>query len=263
MFMLLLLLSYQQAAAQVAPVIEWQKCLGGSWDDYATSVQQTFDGGFIVTGWTYSTDGLVTGNHGACDVWVVKMDAAGNPQWEKTYGGSGSDFAYYILQSADSGYIVAGISTSTDGDLTENKGLDDVWVLKLDATGNIEWQRSLGGSNYDDAYSVIETPGGGFVFAARSASSDGDVSTNHGGYDYWIFKLDGVGNLMWEKSFGGTHDDKAHSIDIAAANGFIISGYSDSDDGDLTENHGLIDYWVIKLDSNGNLLWQKFTRRQR
>ena len=115
----------------------WQKCLGGSDDDVAYSIQQTSDGGYIVAGETYSTDGDVVGNHGATDAWVVKLNASGGIVWQKCLGGSSEESAYSIQQTSDGGYIVAGGTSSTDGDVTGHDGQyeDDAWVVKLNASG--------------------------------------------------------------------------------------------------------------------------------
>jgi len=143
------------ASAKLAPVIEWQKCLGGSDIDQALSVQQTSDGGYIVGGRSNSTDGDVTGNHGGYDPWVVKLSTSGNIEWQKCLGSSGFDEgASSVQQTSDGGYIVAGTTTSNDGDVTGNHGDMDSWVVKLDTSGNIEWQKSLGGSDTDGALSI-------------------------------------------------------------------------------------------------------------
>ena len=129
-----------------APAIQWQKSLGGSNNDYAYAIRQTTDGGYIVAGYSSSNDGDVTGNHGGLDYWVVKLNSTGNIEWQKSLGGSSNDKAYAIQQTADGGYIVAGFSYSIDGDVTGNHGAFDYWVVKLNSTGNIEWQKSLGRS---------------------------------------------------------------------------------------------------------------------
>ncbi|KKH97277.1 hypothetical protein EO95_16555 [Methanosarcina sp. 1.H.T.1A.1] len=237
--------------------IEWQKCLGGSDKDGARDIQQTSDGGYIVTGSSYSTDGDVTGNHGKDDYWVVKLDPKGNIDWQKCLGGSGYDFAYSIQQTSDGGYIVAGHSDSKDGDVTENHGKDDYWVVKLDTKGNIDWQKCLGGSGYDFAYSIQQTSDGGYIVAGHSDSKDGDVAGNHGINDYWVVKLDTKGNIDWQKGLGGSISDCAYSVQQTSDGGYIVAGMSDSNDGDVNENHGSSDCWVVKLDTEGNIEWQK------
>jgi len=239
--------------------IEWQKALGGSLDDYAYSVQQTSDGGYIVAGYTQSNDGDVSGNHGELgyDYWIVKLDSNGNIEWKKTLGGSDYDKAYSIQQTNDGGYIVVGHTWSNDGDVSGNHGGEDYWVVKLDSNGYIEWQKALGGSNYDNAYSIQQTNDGGYIVAGWASSTDGDVSGNHGGLDYWIVKLDAYGNIIWQKCLGGSERDWAESIQQTKDGGYIVAGYTESNDGDVSGNHGRADYWIVKLDAYGNIIWQK------
>jgi hypothetical protein len=238
--------------------IQWQKCLGGSDGDSAFSIQQTTDGGYIVAGYSDSSDGDVTGHHGNNDYndyWVVKLDAGGEIQWQKCLGGS---TAFSIRQIADGGYIVAGYSTSTDDDVTGNHGGGDYWVVKLDADGEIQWQKCLGGSGWEEARSIQQTTDGGYIVVGGSGSSDGDVTGNHGRGDYWVVKLDAGGEIQWQKCLGGSHGDSATSIQQTADGGYIVAGGSDSTDGDVTGNHGSTDYWVVKLDGTGGIQWQKY-----
>jgi len=240
-----------------APAIEWEKSLGGSSSENASSIQQTTDGGYIVAGSSNSNDGDVSGNNGQSDYWIVKLDASGNITWEKSLGGSNSDGAKSIQQTTDGGYIVAGISLSNDGDVSGNHGSYDYWIVKLDASGNITWEKSLGGSSADEASSIKQTSDGGYIVAGRSYSNDGDVSGNHGSGDNWIVKLDASGNITWEKSLGGSNDDWAFSIQQTSDGGYIVAGYSDSNDGDVSSTNGSSDYWIVKLDASGNITWEK------
>ncbi|MCD6097265.1 T9SS type A sorting domain-containing protein [bacterium] len=171
------------------PTIQWQKCLGGSGYDYAYSIQQTDDGGFIVAGYSNSNDGDVSGNHGERDYWVVKLNSAGDLVWQKSLGGSSWDEAWSIQQTSDGGFIVAGYSESNDGDVSGHHGGYDYWVVKLDSAGDIVWQKCLGGSYWDYAYSIQQTFDGGYIVAGESRSNNGDVSGNHGWGDYWVVKL--------------------------------------------------------------------------
>lgn len=255
-FLLILTLIYSVIWGQ-APTIQWQKSLGGSLRDYTKSIRQTSDGGYILAGSSESTNGDVVGNHGAFDCWVVKMDQSGNMQWQKSLGGSVSDGANSIEQTLDGGYILAGYSGSDNGDVTGNHASDDYWVVKLDQSGNIQWQKSLGGSGLDQANFIQQTSDGGYIVAGISNSNDGDVTGNHGGHDYWVVKLNPSGNIQWQKSLGGSTIDFATAIRQTSDNGYIVAGYTLSNDGDVTLNHGFRDYWIVKLDSSGNMLWQK------
>src|SRR5579883_732980 len=199
-------------AQQPSPSIQWQKVYGGSGDDEATSIQQTKDGGYIVGGFSNSNDGDVTGNHGLYDYWITKIDSTGNIQWKKSLGGSFNDgthvgqngydvaigglYDVFIRQTKDGGYIVSGISESSDQQVTghhlytePNYTTTDYWVVKLDATGNIQWEKSLGGSYYDGATGAQQTSDGGYIVVGFTESADGDVTGGYGQADYWVVKL--------------------------------------------------------------------------
>jgi len=241
--------------------LEWQRSLGGSYNDYAYAIQQTDDGGFIVAGESESNDGDVSGNHGGIDYWVVKLSSSGGVEWQRSLGGTGDEEAYSIDQTGDGGYVVTGYTNSYDGDVSGNNGESDFWVVKLNSTGSIVWQRCLGGSSWESARSIRQTGDGGYIVAGRSFSNDGDVSGHHGvpgmNPDYWIAKLDSSGGIEWQNSLGGTFDDYAYSVEQTSDGGYIVAGYSMSDDGDASGNHGELDFWVVRLDSSGSLVWQR------
>ncbi|MEO5571189.1 MAG: T9SS type A sorting domain-containing protein [Bacteroidia bacterium] len=243
--------------SQTAPGIEWAKCYGGSDDDGAYSIDQTTDGGYVVTGRSNSTNGDITIHYGSTDYWVAKIDSAGTIQWQKSLGGTDTDIGNSIQQTTDGGFVAAGISFSNDSNVTGNHGGADYWVVKLDSAGSIQWQKSLGGTGWDGATSVLQADDGSYVVAGLSTSNDGDVTGNHGGYDYWVVKLDSSGNLLWQKCFGGTADDGAEFIKQTNDGGYMVVGESNSNDGDVTGNHGNFDYWVVKIDSAGTIQWQK------
>jgi hypothetical protein len=252
-----LFLIYSVLTAQSAPSIEWQKALGGTHGESANAVQQTSDGGYIVAGHSMSNDGDVSGNHGGGDYWIVKLNSSGSIQWQKSLGGSNVDDAQSIRQTTDGGYIIAGSSNSSDGDVIGNHGNYDYWIVKLDANGNMQWQKSLGGSSMDMAQSIQQTSEGGYIVAGSSGSDDGDVSGNHGGGDYWMVKLDSNGNIQWQKSLGGSSSEQVNSVQQTFDGGYIIAGTTVSADGDITVSYGSNDFWVVKLDSSGNIQWQK------
>ena len=235
--------------------MEWQKSFGGSDNDIASSVQQTPDGGYIVAGGSVSFDGQVTGNHGLEDVWILRLDAGGNLLWAKTYGGTLNDRAESISPTSDGGFIVAGYSESNDGDLTGNKGDFDYWIFKINASGNLLWERNYGGSFADFGFDAQQTSDGGYLMTGSTFSGNGDVGGNQGFYDYWIIKLDGSGNLLWEQNYGGPGEERAYGIVLTADGGAVIAGASNSSSGDVPSNNGSYDNWVIKTDGNGNIVW--------
>lgn len=182
-------------------------------------------------------------------------------QWQKAYGGMSNEVVYDVIQTSDGGYLVAGSSLSSNGDLTGNKGLADAWLLKLTASGAISWQKNYGGTLDENAGGVIETSDGGFVFVGSTESSDGDVTGHKGNSDIWLVKTDNTGNISWKKTIGGTNNDYGEKITATADGGFIILGHTASSDGDAAGNglHGTThsDVWVVKTTNTGSINWQK------
>jgi len=237
--------------------LQWQKCLGGTNQDEASAIIQTIDGGFAIGGYTNSNDGDVSGNNGGYDFWIVKLDPQGNMQWQKCIGGSGNEYAKSIIQTSDNGFAIAGHTSSNDGDASGNHGGGDAWVVKLDPMGNIQWQKCLGGTGNDGANAIIQTLDGGYAVAGETNSNDGDVSGNNGSDDFWVIKLDSQGNIQWQKCLGGTDYEIANSIIQNNSGSYVVVGITYSNDGDVSGHRGGADAWIVKLDSVGNLLWQK------
>ena len=247
--------------------IEWNKTLGGSLEEQATSIWQTLDGGYIVSGDTHSDNGDISdGNNGSADYWIVKLDNLGNKEWDKTFGGSREERAQSIQQTSDGGYIVVGFTGSKDGDISDGNyaslGSHDYWIIKLDGSGNKVWDKTYGGSSSDSPCSFQQTSDGGYIVAGSTSSNNGDVSDgNNGKEDYWIIKLDGSGNKVWDKTLGGSDSDMARSIQQTSDDGYIIAGFTRSKDGDISDGNyaslGSYDYWIVKLDESGNKVWDK------
>ena len=238
--------------------IEWQKVLGGTFGDIPYSVQQTSDGGYIVTGRTDSQNGDISGNNGNRDCWIIKLDASGNIEWKKCYGGSQSEIAYSIIQTNDLGYLFVGQTNSNDGDVNGWHGNKDIWIVKLDNSGNISWQKCYGGIEDEEAYSVIKSPNGGYIITGYTESNDGNITLNHGGLgDVWVIKIDNSGNLQWQKCYGGSEGEVGNTIQATQDNGYIISGSTRSNDGDININHESVsDAWLIKIDNIGTVQWE-------
>lgn len=256
-FLILLIILNPFPGITQSAQIEWQKCLGGSDEDYAISITRSFDGGYVLAGRTSSSDFDVSGYHDNGDYWIVKTDSIGSIQWQNCFGGSFHDYPYAIKQTLDSGYIVVGESASTDGNVTGNHGFEDCWVIKLDSSGNLQWEKSLGGSWHDGGKDVLVLADG-FLVLAVASSTDGDISSNHGMFnDYWLVKLDINGTLIWEKSLGGGDSDVPFAFKETSDGGFIVGGYSNSTDFDVTGNHGSRDFWIVKTDSTGSIEWEK------
>lgn len=245
--------------------MSWEKSLGFAGVDNGISIIQTNDGGFLLTGVLDVSASGGMGNsktsfskrHAGGDYWVVKLNNLGNKEWSKFYGGSFTDTPYDAIQTEDDGYLIVGSSDSDDVDISGNKGSYDFWILKISETGTLIWERSFGGSEIDEAHAVAKTNDGNYVIVGDTRSSDLDVSNNNGAADLWVIKISPSGNLIWEKSFGGSSFDVGRSIAKTLDNGFIISGSSRSSDGDLSKNNGQNDAWILKIDADANLIWQK------
>ena len=235
---------------------QWAQCYGGSQEEYLRHMIQTPDEGFLITGYTYSDDGNVVGNHGNSDIWIIKLASDGTIEWQRCYGGTDYDVGLFLTNTQDGGYAVCGYTYSNDNDVSGNHGGSDAWILKLNQNGIIEWQNCVGGSGYDVSLSLIQTPDNGFIVAGSTRSNDGDVSGNHGASDAWVFKLDQTGNLIWQKCYGGNDMEYASSIDFSFTGGFIFTGYASSYNGDVSGIHGDKDFWVVSIDQSGNLQWQ-------
>ena len=240
--------------------ILWQRTYGGSEDDYLTSVMQTTDGGYIIGGASNSgiSGDKTEDSRGELDYWILKLDSNGDIQWQKTYGGNRSDEPVSAVETDDGGYLVTGRSSSAEsGDRTVSRnGLPDAWVLKLDATGAIVWQKSYGSTDYNFAcnvYGVAKTLDGGFIL-----SSDLIIFQSQNN-PYWILKIDASGNQVWDKTIRGNNLDLKPKISTTTDGGYIVAGISDSDAvEDKTENaiNGSFDYWILKLDETGTIIWQ-------
>lgn len=241
----------------------WEKSFGYVGADVGITLLQTNDNGFFITGALDVSASGGEGNtkqsnnrHAGGDYWAIKLNALGNIQWSKYYGGSFTDTPHDAIETND-GYIIVGASDSDDVDINNNKGTYDFWVVKIDTTGNIVWEKSFGGSEIDEAWSITESNDGNFIIVGDTRSNDQDVNDLAGAADLWIIKISPIGELIWEKTIGGSSFDVGRSISKTQDNGFIVSGSSRSMDGDLSSNNGQNDAWVLKLDANATIEWQK------
>ena len=242
----------------------WSKTYGGSGDDKAASISPTTDGGYIVSGYTSSNDGDVTGNGGFHDYWVVKLDVEGTLQWEQSFGFSGSDQAFQVIQTSDGGYFATGyldVSASggqgNDDRSGTRHGVGEFWGIRMDASGAFLWRRYFGGTNNDRSYDVVQTSDGGFLMMGASESDDFDITDSKGSYDYWAVRITESGDLLWTKSFGGSGIDVSYAIVPTSEGNYIAVGDARSNDGDVGNPKGNADVWIISFDDSGTLLWEK------
>lgn len=232
----------------------WEKKFAGTREERVYDAIKT-DGGYVMAGSTDSNDGDVGGNYGNTDVWIMKVDDNGNKIWQKRYGGSGSEYANAISSTPDGGFIVIGSTFSADGDVGKNYGSYDVWVIKLNKDGGLEWQKIYGGTEWDEGADIISVSDG-YVFTGRTGSQDIDVVGQKDFYDCWVVKLKLNGELEWQKCYGGFANDYGISI-AAIADGYIMTGTTESSDGDVTVQHGRMDLWVVKMTNKGEKIWEK------
>ncbi|WP_339835243.1 hypothetical protein [uncultured Maribacter sp.] len=247
--------------------LDWVKNFGGSGNESAQAIIKTTDGGFAILGYTGSVNGdILTKLEEENDYWLLKFDQNGNLQWNKTYGGSKDDIGQSLAETNDRGYILTGYSMSSDGDATNNEGFHDNWILKLDVKGDMEWQSSYGFSGHDHSYDILEAAQGGYFFTGfldiTSARVDGNTEkgnslTSHGVGEFWGTKIDGEGSVQWRGYFGGTNNDRAHGVVQTNDGGFVMAGFTESDDYDISNTNGSYDFWVVKVDSFGNLIWEQ------
>lgn len=220
----------------VTPVLIWMKTFDNSNWDEAHSVIKTFDGGYAIAGYMYSHDS------GPTDFWLIKTDSIGNEEWNKTFGDWGFDRAYSVIQTSDRGYAIVGyFDPITIADFR------DFWLVKTDSLGNMQWNKTFGGENFDKAYSIIQTSDGGYAIAGYT------MSYGAGGEDFWLVKTDPFGNEEWSKTFGTENNEKAHSVIQTYDGGYALAGYIEGYGSSKTRETRFL---LVKTDSSGNEKWK-------
>lgn len=245
--------------------ILWEKSYGGLHAEFLADVLATPDYGFLLAGSSLSdkTGNKATVSSGNFDYWLWKMDEHGTPEWQKSFGGSGMDFMQSVQLTADGGFILAGVSNSPKSEQKkhDNRGGDDLWIIKLDAKGNEQWQRTIGGNGQEQVAAIRRTKDGGYIVGGSSSSGKSEDKTedNYGDMDYWVIKLTSNGNIEWQKTYGGKNLDQLKTVEQTADGGYIIGGYSNSpaSGNKLNDNIGTGDYWILKTDKNGAIEWQR------
>jgi len=245
--------------------ILWEQSYGGIHAEHLMDAIATADYGFILAGSSVSgkTGNKKQENSGNLDYWIWKMDEYGNQEWQKSFGGLGRDLLYSVANTLDGGFILGG---SSDSDATKGvkesdcKGNEDYWIIKLDARGELEWEKTIGGKGQDILTKVIPTKDGGFILGGSSNSdkSEDKKENNRGGLDFWIVKLDKKGIIEWETTLGGKYQDVLRSMLITDDGGYLLGGYTNSPScSDKNSDNLSGDFWIIKLNKKGNVEWEK------
>ncbi len=222
-------------AVSVGASSGWSRTYGGADDDGALSLIQTADGGYCLVGYTCSFGA------GHNDFWLVKLDSSGTMQWNRTYGGTGSDIAFAVIETMDGGYAIAGYTGSF------GSGGDDFWVVKTDSSGKMEWNQTYGGAGDDYAFCLVKASDGGYTIAGYTRSY------GVGRDDYWLVKTDSSGIPKWNRTYGGCDDDGAIFLVLCFDGGYALAG--------MTESFGYgsdhDDFWLVKTDSSGKMEWNQ------
>lgn len=228
----------------------WQKCFGGSDDDYASATAAFPNGQFVTVGFAGSTDGDAVGNPAfSSSGWVIRLGSDANKVWQKLMT-SWSVSYKSVVANADG-------STVSLGDYFPGTGVD-FGITKLDANGTLVWNKVYGGTNDDQSSTVIATSDGGYLVAGLTNSQDGHIKLNHGGYDIWVLKLDANGMLVWEKTFGGAGDEYVTGVAPCSDGGYMLCGTTkSSNSGDVPATRGREDFFIVRMDANGNNVWSK------
>ncbi len=243
--------------------IEWVKNYGGSRDDRGQSVIEVSGIGYALLGYSMSNDGDASNNEGFHDNWVILIDSKGDIIWEKSYGFSGHDHAYNIIKTKDGNLFFNGfLDVTASRGLGSTKklgksikhGVGEFWCHKIDLDGNILWRKYFGGTNNDRSYDSVETSDGDFLIVGSSESNDIDISSPRGSYDIWVIKLSSNGDLLWERSYGGSKYETANSIIQSSDKKIHILGSTLSNDKNISFQMGSSDFWLLTIDSDGNLL---------
>ncbi len=238
----------------------WQKRYGGNGLDIANHIHLLNDGSFYLTASSSSNDGNISGNHGTAgytDAVLMKLDAGGNLQWSRCFGGSKNE-ELLDMEIINGRVYLAGYANSTDGDIPPQQKNYDVWLLALDASGNKIYSRVYGGAQNDVAYSMTLGTDGNLTLAGYTTSNDGDVSGARGSQDYWVLNINPTnGRMNWQRVMGGSDAEYANSVITDADGGYLVGGITYSNDLDVANPLGEGDYWVIKFTQAGNVAWQQ------
>jgi hypothetical protein len=241
----------------------WKQTYGGSGEDVSQSITLTKDGGFIVTGWTTSNDIDFTNTNPLTNqiVFVIKIDSLGNLEWKRTFGGTGDSRGRSVTLDSNEQIVITGYSNSNQSDFEGlNKGEWDVFVIKLDSDGTTDWIRTYGGSGHEEGRSILVLSDNRLVITGTTTSKDGNYPINKGQQDVFVMCLDSMGNVQWTTTFGGDSYDEGLSAVSTIDNSIIVTGVTAIGNGDFVgigEDRGREDIFLVKVDSDGNIVWKR------
>lgn len=250
---------YSFSFAQSNMPIQWQSCFGGTENDYATDMVET-ENGYLVIGRVSSDDGDITNFHGIKDIWIASIDSLGILLWEKCYGGSQTDNQGRIIKGSEGSYYFCGATGSNDGDIQSgNHGDYDAWVVKIDETGEIIWEKCYGGSGREEGPSLKLLNNGNILISCKSTSDDGDLPNHYHAFDAWLFVISPEGEIIENAVFGNELHNSVHDAIETQDGGYFFTCYATSTEGMVegTYHGGQTDVWVVKLDEDMNIEWQK------
>ena len=228
--------------------LQFRRYFGGSSNDRCYGVIDTADGGYLMAGASESTDFDISNNKGSYDFWVVKVNADRELEWQRSYGGSEIDMGFGFTETLDGNYLITGDTRSSDQDVSNLKGNADFWAVKINGSGDIIWENTFGGTQFDAARTVVQMSDGRLAIAGSSRSNDIDVSTNNGQNDCWIAIVSSSGNIDQTFSVGGSDLDFLYDIYQTQNNELIAVGSSSSNDQDIVPNRGSSDVVFIKIN---------------
>lgn len=249
--------------------LQWEKSYGFAGSDQANAIIQTTDGGYFLSGFLDITASEGQGNdgfasapgtlpkHGVGEFWGLRLDPNGELIWRRYFGGTNNDRSYGVLQTSDGGFLMTGSSESNDFDISEPRGSYDFWAVRINSSGDLVWEKSFGGSQIDIAYGLTALSANTYLMVGDSRSNDGDVSSPLGNADLWAVAFNDSGNMLWERSYGGSLFDSGRAANTLNNGNIIIAGNSRSQDGQLLTNQGQNDAWMLLTSNSGAMQWQK------
>jgi len=232
----------------------WEKTYGGSENDFGIDIFRR-DDIFYIAGYSFSNDGDISDNKGGSDYWLLKLDQNFQILWEKNYGGSDNENLKDLLVLENDNILLLGGTNSSDGDVSLNKGEKDVWLVETDEYGQILYENTYGGSDNEEGKAIWLTENGDLIVGAVTKSTDGDISKSFGLNDFWLMGIDSVGQLQWQKSYGGSRNDVLKDV-LSTDDGYLLVGNTYSYNGNITENKGRSDVWYLKVYKDGDFNWQ-------